>query len=441
MNAVDFQSCEYFQQYITNSKGQLISVPLRRGRKDGAFIDWLTVSFKEDSIFLLDRYPYFDRDEIVKAYSLHFFEIFGFGIDEKMRTKGKYFYEEFYRLGSENAVYGHFHIGGKQKDTVLLDLTATGCQAALPDWEKRLYDFLHKVRRPNITRIDTTKDFFNGEYMPEQAYQDYKNGLFKVGNNNPKCEKKGTAWENEDFTGKTLTLGTGNSSKMLNVYEKGRQLKQKDSLWVRFEVRHRDLNDNHLPLDMLIDAGAYLFGSYPLLNEEFFKGEVKRTESTVKKLETTLDSRRHYARQQVGKLVLFMRDVGWSAEDIVADLIQDCEPNVYPKGLDLAEYNCEENTNTINQGYLHQKDDEDFSLHDDPEAVRHITRIYKNLNEAPPKSLQDDLAQWLKIRIEVQELQFNEREKKRKQQEAEEYLDWIYMNYGSLMGYPKSTKL
>lgn len=440
MSVVDFQRCEYFSHFITNHKGELISVPLRRGNQDGAFIDWITVTWKEDSIILLDKYPYFERDEILKAYSLRFFQIFGFGIEEKMKTRGNYFYDEFYRLGSEKATYGYFHIGGQQAETVLLELNATGCQAALPDWEQRFYQFLQNVRKPHITRIDTTKDYFLGEYTPEKAYEDYKNGLFVVSNNNPKCQKKGTAWETEDFTGKTLTIGTPNSTKMLNVYEKGRQLKDKDSLWTRFEVRHKATKDNHLPLDMLIDAGSYLFGSYPLLNEVLFHGEVKRTNSTNKKLITTFESRRHYARQQVGKLVLYMRDIGWSAEDIIADLISECESGVYPKGLDLAEYNCEENTNAINKTYIHHQDEQEFALHDDPEAVRHISRIYRSLSEPAPLELKNDLAKWLKIRIESQEALHDQKQKIRKQQEADEFLDWIYINYGSLMNYSKATK-
>lgn len=423
MSSSEFQGCEYFEHYITNHKGELISVPLRKGRKDGAFIDWVTVTWKEDSIELLDNYPYFgDRDEILKAYSMHFFRIFGFGIEEKMKGRGNYFYEEFHRLGSETATYGHFHIGGAQAGTVLLELNATGCQAALPDWEERFYEFLQQVHKPHITRIDTTKDFFNGEYTPEMAYEDYLKGLYVVGNNNPKCQKKGTAWEREDFTGKTLTLGTLNSNKMLNVYEKGRQLKDKDSLMVRFEVRHKSTKNNHLPLDMLIDAGKYLFGSYPLLNETLFNGEVKRTESTNKKLISTFESRRHYARQQVGKLVLFMVDIGWSAEEIVKDLIRDCELGIYPKGLNPAEYNCQENTNALNNKYIHQRNQKDYASKEDEEGAE-IVRIYKHLTEPAPPELNEHLKKWLELRT------------KAKKEEADAYLDWIYQRFGSLMNF------
>lgn len=430
MNSSEFQRCEYFEHYITNHKGELISIPLRKGRKDGAFIDWITATWKESSIEVLDNYPYFNnRDEIVMAYSMHFFEIFGFGIEQKMKGRGNYFYEEFYRLGSETAIYGYFHIGGSQAETVLLELNATGCQAALPDWEQRYYQFLQKVRRPHITRIDTTKDFFNGEYTPEMAYEDYQKGLYVVGNNNPKCQKKGTAWECEDYTGKTLTIGTLNSSKMLNVYEKGRQLKDKSSLMVRFEVRHKSTKNNHLPLDMLINAGEYLFGSYPLLNESLFKGEVKRTESTNKKLISTFDSRRHYARQQVGKLVLFMRDIGWSAEEIVKDLICDCEPQVYPKGLDPAEYDCKDNTNALSKSYIHQRNQYDY-VNDECKEGAEIIRISRHFDELP-SDLDEHLKKWLALRFKAKQ----SIQDKQAQLEADAYLDWIYQAYGSLMNF------
>ncbi|MDK4605562.1 hypothetical protein QG044_10495, partial [Kingella kingae] len=36
-----FQNPEYFSHYITNEKGDLIEIPLRRGQSNGAFIDYL----------------------------------------------------------------------------------------------------------------------------------------------------------------------------------------------------------------------------------------------------------------------------------------------------------------------------------------------------------------------------------------------------------------
>ena len=41
---------EYFSQYVTDGKGRLIEIPLRRGREDGAFIDQITFTIHEESI-------------------------------------------------------------------------------------------------------------------------------------------------------------------------------------------------------------------------------------------------------------------------------------------------------------------------------------------------------------------------------------------------------
>ncbi|KLS30044.1 hypothetical protein M722_11650, partial [Neisseria gonorrhoeae ALB_2011_04_03] len=73
--------------------------------------------------------------------------------------------------GTENAQYGRVHYGGQQ-NTILFELTGTGCGVAKEGWESRLFVFLTNAIRPKITRVDVAKDFFNGEYSPNQARED-----------------------------------------------------------------------------------------------------------------------------------------------------------------------------------------------------------------------------------------------------------------------------
>ena len=147
---LNFQNYEYFSHAITVG-GKLLEVPLRKGQKDSAFIDALTFTIKKQTIDIVKGLCVTDI-EYVAAYSEILQEIFGFGVTEKV-GKGRYFYDAFYRLGTEVAEYGTLHIGG-QRETILIELTGTGCQAAKPGWEKRLHEFLTQAVRPRITRID-----------------------------------------------------------------------------------------------------------------------------------------------------------------------------------------------------------------------------------------------------------------------------------------------
>lgn len=131
---LDFNNPEYFT-HVLNNKGKLLEVPLRRGRADGAFIDYLTFSFDKITLhermkahLLLVKNP--DDEVYIHFLSEVLVEIFGFGISEKRQGKGKFFYQAFYQLGSMEVNYGTVHIGG-QRNTILVDLSGTGCQAQL----------------------------------------------------------------------------------------------------------------------------------------------------------------------------------------------------------------------------------------------------------------------------------------------------------------------
>ena len=75
--------------------------------------------------------------------------------------------------------------------------------------------------------------FFNGEYTPDQALLDHDNGHFDVHNMRPKSECRGTAWRNDDGSGKTFYVGKRGNSKFTRVYEKGKQFGDVNSSWVR----------------------------------------------------------------------------------------------------------------------------------------------------------------------------------------------------------------
>lgn len=343
--AVEFH---YFSHFVSDGKGRLIEIPLRRGRDDGAFIDQITFTIHEDSLPKVTGKGLVSDTEYIVQYSELLQEILGFGITQKLPFKGKFFYKSCYQLGPDNVEYGKVHYGG-QRDTILVELNGTGCMAALPGWENRLYEFLNQCIRPKITRVDVAHDFFNGEYTPDQAMLDHDNGHYDVHNMRPKSECRGTAWRNEDGSGKTFYIGKRGNSKFTRIYEKGRQFGDVDSPWVRFETEFR-AGDIEIPLDMLLYSGSYLGGAYPIC-KAIFKTEAKRMNAKVETVNLTFEHKLFHARNQVGKLVNFLKGIGWEDSQIVDELIKGVEG--YPKGLQPEQYDCTDQTQKFQ--YIHEE--------------------------------------------------------------------------------------
>jgi len=181
-------------------------------------------------------------------------QIFGFGISEN-RNKGANFYTQSFQLGDKERNYGIVCMGGN-KDTVCVELTATGLGAAADGWENRLYQFanLPQVDSFRFTRVDVARDFFNGEYTIEKVLEAYRAGEFTLSITRPQLRREGLDWDNDTQKGRTLYIGSRQSSRLVRAYEKGKQLGDENSPWLRveLELRSRDLR---IPLDILLHAG------------------------------------------------------------------------------------------------------------------------------------------------------------------------------------------
>jgi hypothetical protein len=193
------EAFECYETYILDGKGNLLGVPLRRGVSDSAFIDQISFSFHEKTFF--DKYgvrvSLLEDEDFIRAASMLAEEVFGFGIYKEAKGSGGRFYDRCWLMGSEDALYGRVHFGGQQ-NTILFELTGTGCGVAKEGWESRLFALLTNAIRPKITRVDVAKDFFNGEYSPNQAREDRNKGLFTCHHVKPKGECLGSDWEEDD---------------------------------------------------------------------------------------------------------------------------------------------------------------------------------------------------------------------------------------------------
>ena len=350
MSGEQVAKIEYFTHLISDGKGRMIEVPQRRGAIDGVFCDWLTITFHEDTLVKIAGHPLVSDKEFMWVLSEKLLEILGFGITRKAKSKGNKFYESMYILGSEAAEYGAVHFGG-QRETVLVELKGLGCNLASAGWEIRMYDFLKNAIRARITRCDLALDFFNGEYTPEKALLDHDNGFFNNHNMQPKRECRGTAWQKEDQTGKTLYVGRVKNARYVRIYEKGRQLGDKDSPWVRFEIQFNH-GDIEIPFEILQDSGGYFSGAFPICQTFSNMPDAKRIAVREKTLNLTFEHKVRHGRNAVGGLINFMLDVGLEPVQIV-EMLKAEEAGKYPKGLEPERYDVSELLDAKKWGYLH----------------------------------------------------------------------------------------
>lgn len=166
-----------------------------------------------------------------------------------------------------------------QANTIHCNLEGMACTFAKPGWLDLMANYIDQ-HRGLITRIDLAADFFCGiaggiERIPDE----YKAGLMDHLGHRPVGLRGGT-WDFKDpleNRGRSFYLGTRESGKLTNIYEKGKELlgKEDDSAWVRVELRYGN-QKRLLPTDMLrFPASAFAGAS------EWHAGIVRELELQV----------------------------------------------------------------------------------------------------------------------------------------------------------------
>lgn len=125
---------------------------------------------------------------------------------------------------------------------------------------------IHKVLKKNegrISRIDIALDFLDGEYTFEGAKQAYKDGEF-LHKKSPKMPLARVIEELSDRgVGNTLYVGSRASGKIVRFYEKGKQLGDSTSPWLRAEVEFNTNNKREISIDSLLFTDRVFSSSYP----------------------------------------------------------------------------------------------------------------------------------------------------------------------------------
>lgn len=294
--------------------GEVKEIPARRTwGGDSAFLDW--VNFTTDEVDFMFGMNLISDEQIIDRVSMKLCQIFGFGITAQRET-GANFYKRSYVLGDNCGMVCH----GGQRSTVLVMLSGEGCAAAKDGWEHRLYEFLTKCGpRAKLTRVDLAHDDYSGStYSVDKADQDFDNGLFNCGGRHPNHEYRGN-WKRPNGKGRTVYVGNRENGKFCRVYEKGRQLGDKNSEWVRIEVEMKSVS-RILDFEILLHPGRYLAAAYPAF--AFISAHQERILTTQKKTQITYAAMCKWAKTQLGAFVNVLVEMEGDAEKAVQKIIK-----------------------------------------------------------------------------------------------------------------------
>ena len=204
-----------------------------------------------------------------------------------------------------------------------LNLTGAACSLLLPGAFMVLSMDLQRFDG-KITRIDLAVDDLTGGHSVACALGQYEMGDFTLSGRPPKFRYIRSS------NGDTFYVGQRKSGKYYRCYEKGRQLGDESSRWVRHEVEFHAQN-RLLPLDMLVNPLGYFKGAYPDVFH-WIEGAATMIDTSRAKHKIIFSAAMLFAKRQVGRLVRYCKDVvGYDESRIVRELI--ALPELYPVRL------------------------------------------------------------------------------------------------------------
>ena len=188
--------------------------------------------------------------------------------------------------------------GETQHGTLHVELNAHACRQ-ITDWTSvRTWGEAHSA---SITRVDVAHD---DEYAQgidvDRAREWFRDGNFNVNGRPPRSQFIDDMGSNH---GRTLYVGRRGSGKTLRVYEKGKQLGDAASPWVRAEVELRN-KGRIVPWDLVTAPGEYLAGAYPALR--FLSEEQSRVRTTQRVAKISYEAMVRHLRVQGGKCLNVM---------------------------------------------------------------------------------------------------------------------------------------
>ena len=205
-------------------------------------------------------------------------------------------------IGLGDAQLGLLAMGGaSQRGSLHVELNAQAC-GLIGDWPA--LQAWGEQYGANITRIDLAHDDLTGEAISISAGLAWlEAGLFNL---NGRPAKARLIDDLGSGDGKTLYVGQRANGKMLRIYEKGRQLGDSQSPWVRAEVELRN-KSRVIPWSALTRPGNYLAGAYPCL--AYLSVLQDKIKTIAKAVEISLEASVEHLHQTGGKLINLLMHV------------------------------------------------------------------------------------------------------------------------------------
>ncbi|MCF6252979.1 MAG: replication initiation factor domain-containing protein [Methylococcaceae bacterium] len=307
------------QAFGNSGKYRVIRKPLPKedAEPQAALTDYLNTTFQ------------FSPSQETILELLGYFKLFlgeAFGELEK-RNGGLHGYKVSYTVGETSAMFAY----GGQRGTAFFSMPGSTC-ALIKDWES-CYHLFHEILNAKITRWDGAVDVFDGIPSVNDAVNFYKSDLFNAGGNRPSCSQHGN-WIEPDGSGRTFYVGKRKNGKLLRVYEKGKQLGDPDSAWVRWELELHS-RDRVIPWDVILEPGKYVAAAYPCMA---WVNEIQERIKTIKKAnKISYEHLTYYAQQAYGSLINVMLKVEGSPEKVIERL----KRSGIPSRLELADQSIE----------------------------------------------------------------------------------------------------
>lgn len=190
----------------------------------------------------------------------------GFTVNPELKP-GQDFYKyriSIDRCGHECAWVGFLAAGNgrakaSQDQSLHVNIQGHACTFGQLGWPKKMANLID-THAGKITRVDLALDFFDGLGVDmEQLKEDYRAGIFNVAGKKPSSDVAGDWFNGHN---RSLYIGSRQSGKITNIYEKGDALfgVESASPWVRVELRYGDQN-RVLPTDVLRSGDSFFAGA------------------------------------------------------------------------------------------------------------------------------------------------------------------------------------
>lgn len=191
--------------------------------------------------------------------------------------------------------------GEKQRGKVYVSINGSGC-SLVTDWRKPKR-FVESVGA-TITRVDVAVDALHGEFTLDSAKEWYESKGFNAGGRKPLYSVAGD-WLTPTGAGRTFYVGRRQNGKYCRIYEKGKQLGNRESPWTRFEVELHN-TDREIPYDIISNPSEYFSGAYPCC-EGLVEHGAQRIKTLRAEHEISLEHLVTYCKVAYGKLIHVLR--------------------------------------------------------------------------------------------------------------------------------------